>query len=152
MPTDQELLRDYTEGKDETAFAEVVRRHTNLVYSVASRVTGKTHLAQDVAQTVFTKLAQRAERLRNYATLVGWLHTTIRHTAIDAIRRENHRQAREQEAFAMQEFPSTRKQIGHNFDRSWTRPSAGSANSTATPSSCDSFRACRTGKSAPCSA
>ena len=57
MTPDSELLRRYAGTKSEEAFAELVRRHINLVHSAALRqVNGDAHLAQDVAQTVFTDL------------------------------------------------------------------------------------------------
>ena len=37
--TDQQLLRDYIERRSETAFAELVRRHVDFVYSAALRMT-----------------------------------------------------------------------------------------------------------------
>ncbi len=100
--TDVELLRRFTKSQDEAAFAEVVRRHTDFVYSVAVRVTANGALAQDATQTVFTKLAQQAGRLSRYDTIVGWLHTTARHAAINLVRGEERRRAREQKAFIMQ--------------------------------------------------
>jgi len=52
MILDCDLLRRYAETHSEDAFAELVRRHINLVYSAAMRqVNGDSHLAQDVAQT-----------------------------------------------------------------------------------------------------
>ena len=61
MTPDCELLRRYAGTKSEEAFAELVRRHVNLVYSAALRqVNGDAHLAQDVAQTVFTDLARQS--------------------------------------------------------------------------------------------
>jgi len=33
--TDQQLLRDYAERRSEAAFAELVRRHVDLIYSAA---------------------------------------------------------------------------------------------------------------------
>ena len=51
MNDDAELLRRYAaEGADD-AFAELVRRHVNLVYSAALRqLNGDAHLAADAAQ------------------------------------------------------------------------------------------------------
>jgi hypothetical protein len=39
--TDQLLLRDYAERRSEAAFAELVRRHVDLIYSAACRWVGK---------------------------------------------------------------------------------------------------------------
>src|SRR6266498_879069 len=68
MTSDGELLRRYTETNSENAFAELVERHLNLVYSAALRqVNGDAHLAQDVAQTVFADLARKAASLAGRA-------------------------------------------------------------------------------------
>jgi hypothetical protein len=48
--SDQELLRDYAEGRSEVAFAELVRRHVGMVYSAAVSMVCDPHLAQDVSQ------------------------------------------------------------------------------------------------------
>jgi len=101
MSPDNELLRRYAQEGDEAAFAEVVRRHTDLVYSAALRIVRDAALTQDVTQSVFTKLARVAGALSNYPTPIGWLHTTTRHTAINAVRAETRRRAREHEAFTM---------------------------------------------------
>jgi RNA polymerase sigma factor (sigma-70 family) len=104
MPDDAELLRRYAEGKSEEAFAELVRRHLNLVYAVALRqVGGDAHLAQDVAQTVFTALARKAAALARRPVLGGWLYRTTQYAAIDVVRAESRRRAREQEAQTMHE-------------------------------------------------
>ena len=107
MITDCELLRRYIEQDDEAAFAEVVRRQTNLVYSVALRVSRNPQIAEEVTQGVFTKLARQARLLCRYDSLIGWLHTTARHRAIDAIRGEARRRVRELEAVTMHHDPTT---------------------------------------------
>ena len=69
---DFELLRCYAKDRSESAFAELVKRYIDFVYSAALRqVGGDAHLAQDVAQSVFVDLArplfhgdQMARRLR----------------------------------------------------------------------------------------
>jgi RNA polymerase sigma factor (sigma-70 family) len=107
MNDDAALLRRYAENRDEPAFAELVRRHLNLVYSAAlRRLGGDTHRAADVSQHVFTALARDAQKLSNHAVLTAWLYTATRHAAIDVIRTEQRRRAREQEASAMQNLLS----------------------------------------------
>ena len=61
--TDQQLLGDYTGRRSEAAFAELVRRHVDFVYSAALRMVRDAHLAEDVTQSVFVALAQNDRRL-----------------------------------------------------------------------------------------
>ena len=107
MKTDRELLRQYAELRDEAAFAEIVRRETDFVYSIALRVTLNGALAQDATQTVFAQLAQQAAALGHYDTLLGWLHTTARNRAINLVRGEERRRAREHEAASMPDHAAT---------------------------------------------
>ena len=108
MTPDCDLLHQYVEQHDEAAFAEVVRRNVDLVYSVALRqLAGDTHLAEDVTQAVFLDLVRKAQPLSRRATLAGWLHTSARLAAWKAVRGEQRRRAREQESLAMNETPTT---------------------------------------------
>src|SRR5213083_2977278 len=102
--TDQQLLRDYTGSRSEAAFAELVRRHVDLVYSAALRMVRDIHLAEDVAQGVFAALAQSAPQLRDRPVLSGWLHRTTQNLAANIVRSDVRRRAREQEAAAMNEL------------------------------------------------
>lgn len=103
MMDDATLLRRYAQNRSESDFAELVRRHLNLVYSAALRqVNGDTHLAQDVAQLVFTDLARKAAALAGHRVLAGWLFTSTRYAAAKLVRGEQRRRVREQEAELMQ--------------------------------------------------
>jgi RNA polymerase sigma factor (sigma-70 family) len=93
------LLREYLECNSETAFAELVHRHVNLVYSVALRATGNSHDAQDVTQAVFVIFAKKATTLRQRTNLTGWLYETTRFTSSQILRTRARQQAREQEAY-----------------------------------------------------
>jgi len=107
MTPDHELLRQYLEENAESAFTELVHRNVDLVYSVALRmVNGDRQLAEDVVQRIFAELARRAHYLSGRPTLAGWLHVSSRNAAIDIVRRERRRQAREQEACLMNEPPT----------------------------------------------
>ena len=108
MLDDPSLLRRFAEDRSEEAFAELVRRHLNLVYSAALRkVGGDAHRAAEVTQTVFTVLARTAPSLARHPVLTGWLYTTTHYTAAKLVRAERRRQAREQEAQAMQDLLSS---------------------------------------------
>jgi RNA polymerase sigma factor (sigma-70 family) len=110
MTTDAELLRNYAETGAEEAFAELVRRRLNLVYSAAMRqVNGDAHLAQDVAQMVFADLARKASALSRRQSLTGWLYTSTHFAASKVVRTENRRRQHEQEAQAMNELLQTQE-------------------------------------------
>src|ERR1039458_8356004 len=97
MTPDSELLRQFAKTHAEDAFAELVNRHVNLVYSAALRqVSGDAHSAQDVAQTVFTDLARKADSLTQRESLTGWLYTSAHFAAAKIVRTENRRRDREE--------------------------------------------------------
>jgi RNA polymerase sigma factor (sigma-70 family) len=95
---EQDLLELYAWNGSEPAFSELVRRHTDLVFSTAIRLVRDPHLAEDVSQRAFVALAQHARKLSGRATIAGWLHLTTRNFAIMTIRTEERRKHREQKA------------------------------------------------------
>src|SRR5215831_1613327 len=97
-----DLLAEFKATRAESAFGELVRRYTNLVYSVAKRRLSNGSQAEEVTQTVFIRLAKTVPNLRSDAELVAWLHRTTVHASIDLWRAESRRHAREEHAVAMQ--------------------------------------------------
>src|SRR2546422_3568130 len=98
-PTDDSaLLRQYAENRSDEAFAALVTRHINLVYSVALRSVGDPHQAEEITQGVFILLAKKAGQLRHDRALSSWLFQATRLTASNCVRSESRRQHREQEA------------------------------------------------------
>jgi len=102
--SDQQLLREYRECQSESAFGELVRRHVDLVYSVARRILHDASLAEDATQSVFLALAQNASKLADRPVLTGWLHRTARNIAAATIRSDVRRRAREQQTAVMKEI------------------------------------------------
>jgi RNA polymerase sigma factor (sigma-70 family) len=92
---DHELLRCYADHGCDEAFAELVRRHLNLVWAAARRVTHNSELARDVAQLVFTDLARKARTLPPETVIAGWLHRAAYLAAAKQIRGEVRRSQRE---------------------------------------------------------
>ncbi len=102
MTDSRELFRDYAENGSESAFRELVSRYTDLVYSTATRlVGGDSHLAQDVAQTVFIDFARMARTLSAQVMLGGWLHRHTCFVAQKTLRTERRRKSRERKAAEM---------------------------------------------------
>jgi len=97
--SDMQLLKKYAGSEEESAFAELVRRHLGLVYGVALRKTGNPQAAQDISQAVFIILAKKAAVLPKTTILSGWLYQTAVLTAANYQRAEARRTRREQEAY-----------------------------------------------------
>ena len=77
---------------DQAAFAALIRRHQNMVFSVALHMLRSRPAAEDMAQEVFLELYRSLSRLESEAHVVSWLRRVAGHRCIDEIRRRNHRQ------------------------------------------------------------
>ena len=93
--SDFQLLSRYGREGSEEAFAEVVRRYLDLVYSAALRQVRSRALAEEVAQAVFVDLVRNINQLSSETVLAAWLYEVTRRTAIDVVRSESRRSARE---------------------------------------------------------
>jgi RNA polymerase sigma factor (sigma-70 family) len=71
---DFELLQRFTREREQTAFADLVRRHLNLVFATALRKVEDPGAAQEVAQNVFAVLARKAWQFAPDDSLPAWLH------------------------------------------------------------------------------
>ena len=98
VPADHQLLQAYTRDGSHDAFARIVHRHVDLVYSAALRLTGDSHHAQDVTQTVFLRLATKAAALDPRVILPGWLLTATRYVVADLRKAQARRHRHEQRA------------------------------------------------------
>ena len=121
MADDAALIADYVKSGAEDAFRLLVERHLPLVYSAAVRmVNGESHLAEEVAQNVFTDLAKKAPALVDRLppkgeALAGWLYTSTRFAALSAIRADHRRRQYEAKAAGMSDYTHS----DHDLDSDW---------------------------------
>ena len=89
-----ELVRLFAERRQESAFAELVRRHGPAVMNVCRSLLGRDD-ADDAFQETFAALARRAGSLSNPAAVLGWLCGTARRTSLALGRASARRRRRE---------------------------------------------------------
>lgn len=96
--SDRQLIRGFAEGRDERAFATLVKRHGALVAGVCARMLRNRADAEDALQAVFMVLARRADALRRHASLAGWLHQVAVRVCLNERKTARRRQQRLREA------------------------------------------------------
>jgi RNA polymerase sigma factor (sigma-70 family) len=94
---DGALLERFVLGRDETAFAQLVRRHGPMVLGVGRRVLGNHEDAEDVFQSTFLLLARKAAAVRKRDSVGSFLHGVAHRLALKARARRQDRLTRERQ-------------------------------------------------------
>jgi RNA polymerase sigma factor (sigma-70 family) len=79
----------------------LVDRHIATVHSAARRIIRDEHLAEDVTQSVFILLSQRAHKIPPTTPLIGWLYKVTQYACANLQRMERNRRRLEQKIAAM---------------------------------------------------
>jgi RNA polymerase sigma-70 factor, ECF subfamily len=82
-----EILARSARG-DHLAFAEIVREHQGMVFSLAYHFLRDRALAEELAQEVFLNLHQNLSAIKSPAHLTFWLRKVTSHRCIDQTRRQ----------------------------------------------------------------
>jgi RNA polymerase sigma-70 factor, ECF subfamily len=83
-----ELALERACAGDSPAFAELVREHQGMVFSIAYHYLQDRSLAEDLAQEVFLELYQNLRRIQSAAHLTFWLRRVTANRCIDQGRRK----------------------------------------------------------------
>lgn len=95
---DYELVKQAVSG-DQCAFAELLNRYKNLVYSVVLRMVNNTEEANDLAQEIFVKLYRNLDKYQPEYKFSTWLIRISTNHVID------YRRKRKQETISIEEIP-----------------------------------------------
>lgn len=79
--SDGQLAATFADIGSDLAFEELIRRHGPMVFRTCRRVLGNYQDAEDAMQQTFAALAVKADGLRKYRSLGGWLYSTAWHIA-----------------------------------------------------------------------
>src|SRR5579883_570499 len=90
---DRELIEQFASGRDEDAFAVLIRRHGPMVLRVGQRVLHDMHAAEDVLQATFFILSRKAASLRWGESVGCWLHG-VAYRLAQNVRRQRARRRR----------------------------------------------------------
>jgi RNA polymerase sigma-70 factor (ECF subfamily) len=71
---------------DEAEFAELIRDHQSMVFSIAFRFLRDRAVAEELAQDVFLKLYRELSRLESREHVKFWLRKVISHRSMDYAR------------------------------------------------------------------
>lgn len=87
---DLDLARQAQVG-DESAFAEIVRRYSPRVFSVASRFFRQRSVVEEAAQEVFLKAYTQLGSFEGRGSLEGWLTRIATNTCLNMVRSSKRR-------------------------------------------------------------
>jgi RNA polymerase sigma factor (sigma-70 family) len=107
--TDGDLLERFVAGRDEAAFAALVRRHGQMVWGVCRRVLAGHQDAEDAFQATFLVLVRKAASVVPREMVGNWLYGVAHQTALNARANEARRRTRERQVTQMPE-PADREE------------------------------------------
>src|SRR5436305_1147869 len=99
-PTDGQLLERYVRGREEAAFAALVRRHGPMVWGVCRRILHNPYDAEDAFQATFLVLVRKAASV---VSVANWLYGVAQRTAWKARAAAVRREGREKQVTTMPE-------------------------------------------------
>jgi RNA polymerase sigma-70 factor (ECF subfamily) len=93
------LIRSDAPATPANDFESFFREHFSKVYGLLYRVTDNAHDAEDLAQELFLQLSRRDPPVWQTPVAASWLWKAATHTALNALRGDRRRAAREERAY-----------------------------------------------------
>lgn len=87
---DRRLVETAMKGNPDS-YGALVKNYTGFVYSMALRMTGDHHMAEDLCQDIFVKGWVKLRKLQDPSAFPGWMSMLARRTCLNAIEKRNSR-------------------------------------------------------------
>ena len=109
--TDKQLLKAYTSRRDESAFAELVKRHSAMAKRLCWRILGNEQDADDAVQAVFMVLARRAKLVAWQSSIANWLYGAAWRIAHREVRRRGKLRRQDYDMNTHPESPAVEREL-----------------------------------------
>lgn len=76
-------------GGDVNAYAQLVEKHKEMVFTIANRITRRREDAEEIAQDAFMKAFQHLKEFKKQSKFSTWLYRITYNTAISRIRKKS---------------------------------------------------------------
>ena len=86
-PSDNEILQQVLQG-DQQAYAEIVKRYQNFVFTIALRYTPNREDAEEISQDCFVKAYRSLSDFRGDSKFSTWLYTIVTTTCLTFLRKK----------------------------------------------------------------
>lgn len=77
------------QGGESRAFAQILEQNYSMIFRVAYRFTGSRHDAEDIAQEVCMRLAEKIQNFRNESSFSTWLYRIVVNACHDLHKKQN---------------------------------------------------------------
>ena len=88
MLSDEMLAQQILSG-DTEAFEELMNRYKRSIFTIAYRMMGNYHEAEDISQEVFVNVYRKIYQFDNSKKLAPWIHRIAVNTCISTMRKRN---------------------------------------------------------------
>ncbi len=86
--TNSKLVQAAIQGNRDS-YGILVKNYTGFVYTMALRMTGDHHMAEDLCQDTFVKGWLKLSKLQEPAAFSGWIATIARRTCLNAVEKRS---------------------------------------------------------------
>jgi RNA polymerase sigma-70 factor, ECF subfamily len=113
--SDNDLIRNIVENRDETSFSEIIERYSEKVHNLALRISRNPEDTEEIMQDVFITVFKKVDKFEGKSAFSSWLYRITVNTAFMKLRKR-----KQQTAVSIEEISPTIKNnwVGNKSEQS----------------------------------